>query len=147
MMKLTTQLRALAVAMLVGVSSVAANAATLYLRTTNAADATIELGQIKQISFGDTNVIIYLADGTNVQVANSSFTSLRTNTAGTPGTTAVSDLTVNGADTWTVYDLKGNRIDTASKLVNGGNTTLSSKLTPGVYILKSESKTIKVVVP
>jgi hypothetical protein len=149
MTKLTSQLRAIAVALLVGVSGVSANAVTLYLRSTNAKDVTVELGQIRQIVFGESTVTINLNDGSNVQVANSDFKSLRTNQSGTQGNgeSAVNDLTVSGSDTWTVYDLKGNRVAKATELVNGKNVTLSSQLTPGVYILKSESKTIKVVVP
>ncbi len=147
MIKLTTHLRALAIAALVGVGSVAANAASLYLRSSGAADQAIELGMIRQIQFGDAAVTINLTDGSNVQVALSDFRSLRTTTSGTPGESAVSDIFVAAADQWNVYDLKGNLVGKASDIVGESGATLQSQLTPGIYIVKSQSQTLKVVVP
>lgn len=157
MIKLTTQFRALAVAVLVGVSSVAASAATLYLRTTNAADVAVELGTIRQIEFGDDAVTINITDGSKVQVAMSNFRSLRTNANGVQGSdqgtvtppneSSVDNIVVLGATQWVVYDIKGNLVGKVADLVGEAGVTLQSQLAPGIYIVKSESQTLKIVVP
>jgi hypothetical protein len=141
-----SNLKALAIAMLFCLSASIANATTLYLRSTSTADMAIELGNIAKITFGDVNVTVDLTDNSLVEIPLTDFKSLRTNTNGTPGDqSAVSNIVVSSSEQWNVYDISGNFVGTTNSIVKDG-ASLSSSLTPGIYIVKSNSQTLKLIV-
>jgi hypothetical protein len=106
----------------------------------------IELGNIAKITFGDVNVTVDLTDNSLVEIPLTDFKSLRTNTNGTPGDqSAVSDIVVSSSEQWNVYDISGNFVGTTNSIVKDG-ASISSSLTPGIYIVKSNSQTLKLIV-
>jgi hypothetical protein len=113
---------------------------TLYLRTKSAADQAVVLGQMNQVVFGDTNVTVNLTNGNDVIIPVADFTSVRINNEGTQGgTSGVMDIVADDAEGgWQVYDLQGRYV--------GDGGYLNGELTPGVYVVKSLNKTIKIVV-
>ncbi len=115
-----------------------ASATTLYLRTTSAADRSLELGEIASISFSDTAVTILLADETKIEVPANEFTSIRSNN-GSGLSTSVMPV-FDEAASWNIYTLNG-------VFVGVADDTDIKALPSGVYVFKSTSKTFKVIVP
>jgi 3-dehydroquinate synthase class II len=110
---------------------------------TAASDVAVELGEIKSITFGDQNVTIELTNNNTVECATSTFKAISTTKSGEQS--AVDNISVAKAEQWTVYDLKGNCLGTVSGVAKDG-VTLSGNLAKGVYIVKSESETLKLIV-
>jgi hypothetical protein len=138
-------LRNIALAMLVLAGSISMSAKTLYLRTTNVADQRIELGEIKNITFGDASVFILLADGSSLTTELTNFKSIRTDQNGTQGTSGVSTIDATTADgEWLIYNTNGQFIGKASEIAKDVGS-LTSNLTPGVYIVKSKTQTLKLI--
>ena len=137
MNKLTKSLLRLAAAMgIVLATTASAHASPLYLKTANADDQAIELGDISKITFGDDKVVVSLVSGTTVEVPSSSFVALSTTSS---GMTSVVDLTAADNGSVEVYGING--------VLVGRGTDAVKNLKSGVYVVKSESKTVKIVVP
>jgi 3-dehydroquinate synthase class II len=143
MTKNPIKIRAILALLLVSMGGTAASAKTLYVQSTSASDVAVELGEIKSITFGDQNVTIELTNNNTVECATSTFKAISTTKSGEQS--AVDNISVAKAEQWTVYDLKGNCLGTVSGVAKD-DVTLSGNLAKGVYIVKSESETLKLIV-
>ncbi len=141
MLHKSISIKAIAAAVLLS-CSMAAGARTLYLRTTSDSDKAVELGQIESITFGDQTVTILLTDNSKVECSTANFKSISSTTG---STSSVANIDVANDEQWQVYDLKGNNLGSATSIAGEG-VALSSRLAPGVYIVKSNSKTLKLIV-
>lgn len=118
-------------------ATLSVSATNLYLRSKSAPDQTIDLGEIRNITFGEQAITIGLATGMSIETSLDDFVSLRAN----GGTSGINDVFIgcDGGSEWKIYDINGVFCGWAESLGKGA-------LCPGVYIFKSNNKTVKAVV-
>jgi hypothetical protein len=87
-------------------------------------------------------VTILLNDNSKVECSNANFKSISSTTG---STSSVANIEAANNEQWQVYDLKGNNLGSATSIAGEG-VALSSRLASGVYIVKSNSKTLKLIV-
>jgi hypothetical protein len=117
-------------------TAVASSAAPLYLKASGQADQAIELGEISKITFGDNEVTVALQNGTSVSVPTASFVGIGTTSS---DMSSVIDLSTADNEAVEVFNVNGVRVASGINAVKG--------LKAGIYIIKSSSKTVKIVIP
>jgi hypothetical protein len=131
-------MRSIIAACLIALSGATATASSLFIRTNNAPDKSVELGEISAISFATDAVTVTLTSGTSIQIATSDFKSISTTGQESYITTISADNVDGSVDVYNLSGVKVATIDSASKL---------NSLSSGVYLLNNQSKTVKIVVP